>query len=77
MLRFNQWYVVADGNRDDIDAELVDLYFVQKRSDDLATSHHPNDAQQSSSIGDQQRAGATIVFTQRIEREMRRLFSAA
>ena len=25
-----------------MDAEFVDLSFVQKRSDDLATSHHPN-----------------------------------
>ena len=41
-LRFYQWYAVADENRNDMDAELVDLSFVQKRSDDLATSHHPN-----------------------------------
>src|SRR5260370_17692967 len=42
LLRFNQRYAFADEDRNDMDAEFVDLSFVQKRSDDLATSHHPN-----------------------------------
>src|SRR5260370_30138426 len=42
LLRFNQRYAFADEDRNDMDAEFVDLSFVQKRSDDLAISHHPN-----------------------------------
>src|SRR5260370_39577578 len=42
LLRFNQRYAFADEDRNDMEAEFVDLSFVQKRSDDLAPSHHPN-----------------------------------
>src|SRR5438046_7000571 len=42
VLGLNQWYAVADEDRNHMDAELVDLSFVQKRSNDLAASHHPN-----------------------------------
>src|SRR5439155_17556147 len=42
VLGLNQWYAGADEDRNHMDAELVDLSFVQKRSNDLATSHHPN-----------------------------------
>src|SRR2546421_10136306 len=42
LLRFNQRYAFADEDRNDMDAEFVGLSFVQKRSDDLATSHDPN-----------------------------------
>ena len=37
LLRFNQRYAFADEDRNDVDAEFIDLSFVQKRSDDLAT----------------------------------------
>src|SRR5436309_15051983 len=42
VLGLNQWYAGADEDRNHLDAELVDLSFVQKRSNDLAASHHPN-----------------------------------
>src|ERR1044071_6349909 len=42
VLGLNQWYAGTDEDRNHMDAELVDLSFVQKRSNDLATSHHPN-----------------------------------
>ena len=42
MLWLDQWYAFADEYVNHVDAKLVDLLFVQKRSDNLATTHHPN-----------------------------------
>src|SRR5262249_2723034 len=42
MARRYQWYALSNEYRDDANDEFIDRAFVQERSDEVPTAHHPN-----------------------------------